>query len=72
MTGFLFDKLADLDGCSAWEIVGKGRRAREVAKPGLRFAGVGRAVVPCAGVEELAKGEETRGRDMVMVAIVVF
>lgn len=40
MMGFDLDeaeRLVDLEGWKAWEMVGNGLSAREVAKPGLRL-----------------------------------
>lgn len=54
-------------GCRAWEIVGNGRSARddgnEVFRLGIIRCVTGR--VPC---DDSASGEETTGRDIVIVA----
>jgi len=56
-----------LGGCSACAMVGNGRKAREVWKEPLRF-GAARCAGALDALEESARGEETRGRDMDMGA----
>ena len=66
LMGFDFERLADLEGWRAWEMVGNGRSARDVAKPGLRLGlNAGRGAELVAGpLAAAARGEETRGRDI--------
>lgn len=70
--------LADLDfaawiwradfGCMTWAMVGNGRRGREEGKEGLRFATM-RVAVGTLDWDEPARGEETRGRVIVIVMV---
>ena len=50
-----------------WEMVGNGRSAREEGKGVFRF-GTMRVVWGIFGCDEFARGEETAGREKVMVA----
>jgi hypothetical protein len=63
LMGFDFERPVELEGWRAWEMVGNGRSARDVAKPGLRLGNAGRGAELIVG-PLAARGEETRGRDM--------
>jgi hypothetical protein len=56
-----------VEGCIVCEMVGNGRRARDGMKEGFRLG-----TIRCAAVrllcDESANGDETRGRDIVIVA----
>lgn len=62
--GFL---LEEESGCSACEIVGNGRRARDGGKEAFR-RGIIRGVAILPLLDESASGEEIIGRDIVIVA----
>lgn len=54
-------------GCKVWEIVGKGRRACEGGKDVFRRGAI-RAAEARPLCEESARGDETMGRDIDIVA----